>query len=187
MHWVELNEENWGKGIQEILRVIQPPRHLRSKPMDLSEEAVSEMIREQDFFDNYQNWDGHGLLHHYEGMVRQGQKLVTDLTTGLTWQRLGSDDEMVFEKAEKYIQSLNDQNFGGYNDWRLPTLEEAMSLLEPKKNNDGLYIDPVFDEIQSWLLTTDKRDASSAWVVDFLTGYCNHGDVTNDYYVRGVR
>ena len=89
--------------------------------------------------------------------------------------------------SEKYIQSLNDQNFGGYNDWRLPTLEEAMSLLEPKKNNDGLYIDPVFDEIQSWLLTTDKRDASSAWVVDFLTGYCNHGDVTNDYYVRGVR
>ena len=187
MHWVQLNEENWDKGIQEILRVIQPPGHLRSKPMDgLSAEAVSEMLREQDFFDTHKNWDGQAPLHHYEEVVRQGQKLVTDHTTGLTWQQSGSDERMVFEEAQKYIQNLNDQNFAGYNDWRLPTLQEAMSLMEPRKKDKGLFIDPVFDKTQTWIWTADKESASSAWVVGFYGGYCYNIRVLNYYYVRGV-
>ncbi|MCB9501891.1 MAG: DUF1566 domain-containing protein [Deferribacteres bacterium] len=38
-----------------------------------------------------------------------------------------------FEKAVVYIDSLNKANFAGYSDWRLPTLEEAMTLMEPEK------------------------------------------------------
>ena len=31
---------------------------------------------------------------------------------------------------------------------RLPTLEEAMSLMEPTEKSSGMHIDPVFDNIK---------------------------------------
>ena len=188
IHWVKLDKANWDKGIEQIFRVIQPPKHLRTKPIDgLSVEAVNEMLREQDFFDIQRNWHGQSLLHQYEEVVRQGQKVVIDHTTGLTWQRSGSD-QRPFERGKEYIQSLNDQNFAGYNDWRLPTLEEAMSLMEPRKNDKGLFIDPVFDEKQNWIWTADKETASRAWFVSFFSGYCYVSGIdVIFYFVRAVR
>jgi len=41
---------------------------------------------------------------------------------------------MTYEKVQAYIAQLNRANFGGYSDWRLPTLEEAMCLMEPIKS-----------------------------------------------------
>jgi len=92
---------------------------------------------------------------------------VIDHATGLTWQQSGSKETMSFAEAEKYIQKLNGQEYAGHNDWRLPTLEEAMSLMEPSTKNGDLYIDPVFDKTQRWIWTADKREAGVAWVVSF--------------------
>lgn len=189
IHWVELNEANWDNGIQQILRVIQPPIHLRSEPIDnLSEEAVEKMLQERDFFDVNIHWDGQGLLHRYEDIVQQGQKLLIDHTTSLTWQQSGPPESMEFKEAQEYIRKLKNKKYAGYSDWRLPTLEEAMSLIEPTKNKDGLYIAPIFHKTQHRIWTADKYSASSAWVVYFSIGYCNYYRVGNYYgYVRAVR
>ena len=48
---------------------------------------------------------------------------------------------------DEYIQKTNAETYGGYNDWRLPTLEEGMSLMEPGKKND-LYISAQLDKSQ---------------------------------------
>jgi serine/threonine-protein kinase len=74
--------------------------------------------------------------------------VVVDDATGLMWQRGGpSDGRLTFEEAEEYIAQLNAERWGGFDDWRLPTLEEAMSLMLPKDQlpADGLYLDPVFE------------------------------------------
>lgn len=65
---------------------------------------------------------------------------VYDNVTGLTWTQspdLNSDgiinvnDKLTFAEAQSYAETtLNPQNFGGYNDWRLPTIKELYSLMD---------------------------------------------------------
>jgi len=82
---------------------------------------------------------------------------------------------------------LNSEKHGGYDDWRLPTLEEATSLMEAKKHGD-LYLDPVFNHKQRWIWTADRYSASAAWVVGFRSGGgCYFDRVDSNGSVRAVR
>ncbi len=166
-----------------------PDLLLRSQVQEtFGEDKVKKMLREKDFFDIRKHKEGKGIQHKYETIERQGQKLVIDHATGLTWQQSGSEKYMNFKKAEEYVQKLNKEKYGGYDDWRLPTLEEAMSLMEPEQKHGDLYIDPVFDKTQRYIWTADKESASRAWVVDFFLGYCGYVHV--EYvtsFVRAVR
>jgi hypothetical protein len=130
-----------------------------------------------------------GLVHLYDTITRNGINLVNDYATGLTWQQSGSTETMIHTKAQQYIRNLNKQKLAGYNDWRLPTLEEAMSLMEPTQKNGNFYIDPLFDKTQRWIWTADKSSAGVAWGVDFGKGNCSTSlvDVDYGYHVRAVR
>jgi len=160
---------------------------LRHTPVNpLSDETVKQMLRDKDFFDNYENKSGKGIQHQYESVERQGVKLVLDHATGLTWQQGGSENRVPFNGAASHIQQLNAKNYGGYKDWRLPTLEEAMSLMEPKQHGE-LYLDPVFERKQWWIWTADIESAGRAWHVFFANGVCSHDVFGVDFYVRAVR
>lgn len=153
-----------------------------------NDEDVQKMIHEWGFFDSSKNKEGKGFFHLYEPSEQQKAKIVIDHATGLMWQQGGSNDSISFANAEKYIQKLNREKFAGYNDWRLPTLEEAMSLMEPTQKSGDLYIDPVFDKTQRWIWTADKQSAGVAWGVYFSDGGCyGYGVDSNLFYVRAVR
>ncbi|GAK49223.1 hypothetical protein U14_00442 [Candidatus Moduliflexus flocculans] len=47
---------------------------------------------------------------------------------------------MTYQEAEAYIAQINADNFGDYNDWRLPTVEELLSLLEQKQETTVRFI-----------------------------------------------
>ncbi len=108
------------------------------------------------------------------------------------WQRSGSKWYLRPENPYEYISQLNKSQFVGYDDWRLPTLEEAMSLMEPIQKNGDLYIDSVFDQTQQWIITSDgfgTTIGSNTWIVSFNLGYCGlfFDYVFNEYFVRAVR
>jgi hypothetical protein len=156
---------------------------------NLSAETVNAMLKKFDFYCAEYDWSkewsnpqGRGLPNDF--VLQAGGKIVFDRATGLMWQQSGSTEYMNYEKAQAYVSQLNRENFGGYNDWRLPTLEEAMSLMEPKKSGE-LYLDPVFDRKQYYIWTADKESAGRAWVVLFVNGYCGRNVGGN--YVRAVR
>jgi len=101
---------------------------------------------------------------------------------------------MVRDEAKEWIKKLNKRGYAGYHDWRLPTVEEAASLLESRKKNGDLYIDPVFSKNQMWILTGDKfelQDGSvTTWLVSFWQDahvHRHYSNVLRDTYVRPVR
>ncbi len=165
-----------------------PLVHLRRQPRDnVSHEEVKAMLKEKYLFDKDWNEEGRGLQNLYDAIELHNNHLIVDYVTGLTWQQSGSEDQMSYEKAKSYIAGLTRNNFGGYNDWRLPTLEETMSLMEREKQNGDLYIDPAFDRKQGWIWTADTESAIVAWVVNFAYGICLSRSVDDSRYVRAVR
>jgi len=160
---------------------------LRSQPMDrLDDDAIAKMLVKMNFFDSDRNQRGRGVSHQYQLLARHGKELVIDHTTGLTWQRFASAEALSYTKALQYIRQINAQSFAGCSDWRLPTLEEAMSLMEPEPLSAG-YLDPIFDNSQLYIWTPDKKNAGAVWCVNFFIGSCDprHHDVP--HYVRAVR
>ena len=162
-----------------------PVISLRSEPLAVSEEEEARNI----FRLNANLRPRQYITNQFED---QGE-VVVDHVTGLMWQQSGSKNSMPYQDAPKYIEELNRKRFAGYSDWRLPTIPELMSLLEPEKKNGDLFIDPVFDETQRWCWSADIRQAKngispgSAWLVLFSNGNMYWANLTNDRYVRAVR
>ncbi|MDZ7360912.1 MAG: DUF1566 domain-containing protein [candidate division KSB1 bacterium] len=163
----------------------RPP--LRSQPMSiLKDDYVKFTLKQLDFFGGHRHNKGKGIAHQYELHEKDGAKLVIDHATGLMWQQSGSPMSITYADAEEYIRELNGKRFAGYDDWRLPTLEEAMSLMEPTKHG-VFYIHPIFDWTQRWIWTADKESAGVAWVALFSIGKCSTSNVASSSFVRAVR
>ncbi|KAA3657940.1 MAG: DUF1566 domain-containing protein [Calditrichaeota bacterium] len=158
---------------------------LRSQAIDkLSEDEVQQMLAKNNFYDSGKNESGSGIQHQYE--KQYSGKVVFDGATGLYWQQSGSSKTINYKNAEKYVEQLNRNNFAGFSDWRLPTLEEAMSLMESTQKRSDLFVDPVFENTQQHFWTMDKSSAGDVWVVGF-SGGCGDFDVYGSSYVRAVR
>lgn len=113
--------------------------------------------------------------HSYENKSIGEDNVVIDFATGLMWCQSGSKEVMDWGEAKKWVEDLNVRGYTGHSDWRLPTVEEAASLLEPNKNADNLYIDTMFDATQSGIWTGDENDTASyldgVWSIRFTKGY----------------
>ena len=130
---------------------------------------------------------GHSTItHEYETKIIGDEKVVVDHATGLMWQQSGSYDYMKRKEVKKWLRGLNRKGYAGYTDWRVPTVEEASSLLEASEKNGNLYIDTVFDKKQRWLWTGDSCSSGGMWRVYFDDGYVDWGDVSL-LFVRLVR
>jgi hypothetical protein len=77
--------------------------------------------------------------HQPDYSVSADRLTVTDNVTGLIWTRspdwdgngtIDSADKVTFSEFLDYPQTLNAQNFGGYSDWRTPTIKELYSLID---------------------------------------------------------
>lgn len=193
--WINLFEpEGWNRLLKAIhkgmdqLGIIKPIR-LRATPINgLSRGDAEQMIRKYNFADLYLNRFGKGLRHQYEVIERNGDTAVIDNTTGLKWQLDGLMMHMDIVEAQRYVQDLNQEAFAGYSDWRLPTLEEAMSLMEPEMINDESHIGSVFSRGPAIIWTIDKRSVTRVWHVNFYSGCCDISHIHNDSHgVRAVR
>lgn len=159
---------------------------LRSDYQSLSVGEVKSMLSRKGFYDK--SWHkSKTFRNQFERKYISGDEVVLDHSTGLMWQQGGSSKSMRLKMATQWVEDLNRRGYAGYRDWRLPTLEEAVSLLESSKMNGDLYIDPVFSKTQSHIWTGD-RGGSPSWIVYFSLGIVNRSRIDRSrYYVRVVR
>ncbi|RKY47476.1 MAG: hypothetical protein DRP88_04385 [Candidatus Neomarinimicrobiota bacterium] len=79
--------------------------------------------------------------------VDNGDGTISDLATGLMWQKGDSEKGMNWQEALAWVQQKNDENFLGYNDWRLPNIKELQSIVDYSRSPTTSYsaaIDPLF-------------------------------------------
>jgi hypothetical protein len=133
--------------------------------------------------------------------------MVRDNVTGLIWE-VKTDDGSIHDKDDKYdwekdqagdldayidfIDKLNSGEFGGYNDWRLPTVKE-LTLLVNRDNSPTIntaYF-PNTEPSLYWSSTTNAGNINRAWGVHFLYGYSYGAGEPNDkstsYHVCATR
>jgi len=155
---------------------------LRAKAeLNFGDQDLQKMIKERNFFNRQYNLGG----NFPNAFVDNGDGTVTDKVTGLMWQKGGSPSEMKFDTAGKYVEELNSSRFGGYSDWRLPTMEELCSLLEPIPNESEKFMDSMFDPAQSLCWSADINseyrvvgiigNVQVALCVNFLRGETSTG------------
>ena len=158
--------------------------------VNLTGALVIEMLNDNCFYDGDWNRSASGFMNDFQ--LQNDVNFVLDRASGLMWQQSGSINEISYSEAKRYVTQLNSEQFAGYNDWRMPTLEEAMSLMEPTEKDSGRYIDPVFDNTQRWIWTSDTNETTLAWLANFVSGNCytypnDYFDFTSGGYVRAVR
>lgn len=173
--------------LQEALKK-SPEVKLRSgRQTSFPNSDVQSMLLRYNFFEYKRNKKG-TFESHYERMIKQGAAVVTDFTTGLMWYDGPIPKKMKFNNTVEWLQKLNSNNYGGYNNWRLPTLEEKASLLRKNRNMDGLHIDPIFCSHIDDTWTDDDFKPNRTWVVCFDSGTVKIADSKeNKYRIRPVR
>ena len=114
-------------------------------------------------------------------------RTVSDRATGLVWQQSGSEFPMTWHGAKAYIQELNASHFAGSRTWRLPTIDELITLLTELPRVADYCIEPIFDQRQKRIWSCDRRSFIAAWYVSIDMGYVAWQDFTGYYYGRAVR
>jgi len=163
-------------------------KNLRSSYRDLSVTQIQSMphveIREE------QEWGFYGhstIRHNYEEKIIVYDKVVIDHRTGLMWHQSGSERFKDKGKIAQWVDDLNLKGYAGYKDWRLPTAEEAASILEPEQKFGDMYVDTVFDKKQPWIWTGDSYGDDAAWAISACYGSVFWSKFNEFYSIRPVR
>ena len=122
----------------------------------------------------------------YVNLLR-GFEAVLDRETGLVWQRDTSVTIRDWYFAQTYCYQLE---IGDRKGWRLPTVEELATLVDPTESEPTLPDGHPFTNVKSlsyWSSTAYAGNTSDAWLVNFYGGSINYGNKTGSCYVRAVR
>lgn len=162
-------------------KVKLPPEHTA-----LNDDQVKQIITHWNFFDSQLNPQG----TFANCLANAGDEtIVVDEKTGLMWQ-CGGLDLCSIRNMKLAIEQLNNEGFAGYHDWRMPTVEEAMSLMESTPNEKGVYLHPCFSKEQPFIFVASRRKPTGYWFVDYMQGkmYWSSGTVPGGFcrLCRGI-
>lgn len=126
-------------------------------------------------------------LHLQTGqLIDLDKQSVRDETTGLTWQKSGSLFLMDRLAAARYIHDLNTRRHEGCNTWRLPTVNELLTLVRRDSEQKVICGDSPLQISHDWLWSCDRRSPQTSWFVNINLPYVGWQDDRCRHYVIGV-
>jgi|RhiMetdeSRZDD1v2_1073273.scaffolds.fasta_scaffold721485_1 hypothetical protein len=119
-----------------------------------------------------------------------GNAAVLDRETGLVWEQ--SPDTTHFAWGDiSFDLFCNDKAVGNRKGWRIPTIEELASLVDPSVPLPGRTLPSghPFSNVQAtyWSANTTLSDTSSAWAVFFEDGAVSPAKKFNGFFLWCVR
>jgi hypothetical protein len=122
--------------------------------------------------------------------------MVRDDVTGLVWE-VKRDDDTIHKKGgtyswkdaqDEFIAQLNNAGFGGYNDWRLPTVIELSTLIHADAYDPAINT-AYFPHTRSsgYWSSSVPEFSQGVWVVGFHHGVVYSYQRNNYFNVRAVR
>jgi hypothetical protein len=119
---------------------------------------------------------------------------VTDNLTGLMWAKNANlpNGTKTWQGALDYVKSINNgAGLCGYNDWRLPNVNELESLVNADEANPAAWLNSQgFSNVQDydyWSSTTGASSTDTAWVTMYKGSVGGGGKPDNYCYVWPVR
>lgn len=74
--------------------------------------------------------------------------------------------------TEAFVAAVNEAGLCGLNDWRMPSRDEALTLLDSTRIGTGATLDPVYFpgavEAEYWTGTTFRLYPQGAWAIDTI-------------------
>ncbi|CCH49621.1 protein kinase domain-containing protein [Pseudodesulfovibrio piezophilus] len=111
---------------------------------------------------------------------------IHDASTGLVWETEASRYPLSWDRAHGYIDRLNRKALDNRTNWRLPTLDELMTLFTGRTEPGDFCQQSIFDPRKARLWSGDMKAFTAAWYVDAELGFVWWQDRTCRFFVRGV-
>ena len=103
-------------------------------------------------------------------LANMGGDAVLDRETGLVWERAPRGPSSSWSDASGYCVNLSK---GGRQGWRLPTIQELASLIDPTQSPSVPSGAPLLPfQAFYWSASTQAGDTTRAWYALF-----NHGNI----------
>ena len=108
--------------------------------------------------------------------AKYGNGTILDRKTNLLWMEKDywqlESKWVNWYTAKEYVQKMNHKNYAGYNDWRMPTAEEAATLYDRRKRNldkdgDKIFLDSMFPKGAGWGTWTSDEKRNKAIAVSY--------------------
>ena len=120
--------------------------------------------------------------------------IVTDSYSGLMWQ---DEENIISDTWENAMRQCEVLELGGYDDWRLPNINELFRIVDKSSNYKSPRINKVYFRYTKstrygydyyWSSTTYIDKYIYSWIINFYNGkVVSNKKTDDDLYIRCVR
>lgn len=178
-------ELDWDNRKAHACRMMEQEKQVEQKnnlPMRSVPVRVSG-VKAQEIFTVNELWQPVSYTENI--FTEHTETTLLDKSTGLTWQRSEVDVPVERDKGDAVISALNKRGFGGISSWRLPTVNELLTLVDDQR----LPASDCKTDLQSnrcWYWSCDLRSEKTSWYVNTRMGYTGWQENGCRYAVRAV-
>lgn len=130
---------------------------------------------------------GRPLAYPEHNFVAEAQGQIRDILRGRIWEQSGSEYPLTRQEARTYVHTRNTTSVARAAKWRLPTVNELLTLIVPPDSARQMCQSPLFDADRCQLWSADWRTQLEGWYVDTELGFVASQDKHCRCFVRLVR